>query len=108
MHDMPMTSMKMTSKETKATAGPSTAMEHSPYPYGLRLHLDEASLGKLKVTGLPEVGTVMRIYAEAEVTDTHQSSSEQGEHQTLTLQITDLALVPAHPKKDADAQLYGG
>lgn len=66
------------------------------YPYGTRLDLDEDSLDKLGITNLPEVGSTMKVTAEASV-DSVSSRAYAGEDggkqkRSLTLQLTKMAL----------------
>lgn len=66
------------------------AKTEDAYPYGLVLHLDEDTLTKLGVKGLPAVGAKVRVVAMAEVQSVSQHDSKGGAHRSVSLQITDM------------------
>lgn len=93
-----MTLMSML-RPKKGAAGSEMAMpagteaEGPRYSYGLVIRLEDHELEKLKLRGLPEVGTKVRIEAAGVVETVHESQSmhNQGER-NVSIQITDLAL----------------
>lgn len=63
------------------------------YPYGLRLDLNNESLDKLGIKGLPASGKVMKIVAEAKVESTSERQERNGDkHRSVGLQITSMSL----------------
>lgn len=56
-----------------------------------------------------EIGKAMTLHARCEVTDMHESASDDKETQrSLSLQITDMELAPEQEKKKTEETLYGG
>lgn len=93
-----MKSMEMTAEEAKEYCGPCTPSEGDgpKYPWGLCLELNDDTLKKLGIDGLPEVGTVMKVTALALVTSVGMSQQQDGDkEQRASLQITDLELSKA-------------
>lgn len=88
MVDMKMSKADM-EKEAPTAAGPG---EREPYPYGLCLNLDKASLAKLGFSELPEVGEEFYIMAVGKVTNVNQSASENGDHSSMSIQITEMCV----------------
>lgn len=89
---MKMVSMKCDGSEQKPEMASIKSSDHE-YPYGLKLYLDHASLKKLGIEELPEVGSKIKIMAVAEVCDTHESESKlYGENCSMNLQITEMAV----------------
>jgi len=76
------------------------------YPYGLCLCLDEATLKKLGIKNMPEVGQVMMISAKVQVKSVGEyESMHGGARRNMDLQITDLEILPS--KKEVDVnKLY--
>lgn len=104
-----MVSMKMTEEENKEKYEVATEAPKGPsYPYGLCLHLDDDVMKKLAMKTLPAVGKQVVIYALADVVSVSERESiVGGAHQSVELQITDLApLTAATEKKDAGDALY--
>lgn len=107
--------MKLHSMElTKEEREPKQASVVSPesdgplYPWGLGLHLDDQVLGKLKLDGLPKVGTYVLVQARAKVTGAMENEHEHGKHRTAQLQIVDLGLGEVEEEKaDPADKLYG-
>lgn len=95
-------------RDEKAQASqPIMACEGPKYPYGLCIHLEEESLKKLGITELPAVGASMVLHAKVEVTAVSKNESKEGgEHRSLSLQITEMAL-GSEKKKDTAETLYG-
>lgn len=108
MSSMKLTSMKRTPAEAKAASEPSEAKAADSYPYGLEVRLDNDSLENLGITKLPEVDGVHLLVAKVKVTgvSSNQYGSSQ-KHQTVTLQITDMALGEAPAEKSDIDTLYG-
>lgn len=92
--------ISMKNKATKANVlSPGLDSPSSePYPYGLRLTLNEDSLAKLGITDLPAVGTAMVLTAKVTVSSASESEHEgEKKHRDISLQITDMDL-GAKPK----------
>lgn len=88
-----LVSMKRSKEERKEETAMASPMESDElYDYGLRLHFDEESLKKLKLSGLPKYDAELSIKARARVTDAGSDETADGERRHLTLQITDMAL----------------
>ena len=91
---------------------PGAMEEDAPeYPYGLCLHLGTDDLAKLNITTLPEVGSTMMLHASVFVKSTSAYGTQGGGKDTcVTLQITDMEILPAEGKSDNTAMaamLYG-
>jgi hypothetical protein len=84
-----------------------TAMAGKPrYPYGLEIRLDNASLARLGLAELPEIGEKVVIHAIAEVSNISQHFSLRGEDEkNVALQITDLGLYPEE-KENSDMEHF--
>lgn len=61
------------------------------YPYGLRIHLDEKDLEKLKIDTLPNVGDVIDVRALARVTCVECRENDDGGSKRIELQIEQIA-----------------
>lgn len=98
-----MVSMKLTDKEAKERSGvePAKPGDGPRYPYGLCLYLDDASLAKLGITDLPEVGSTWNIVGKVVVTSVGMSQQLDGDKEKRTeLQITDMEIeLPARDAK---------
>ncbi len=71
------------------------------YPWGLTLNLENATLKKLGMDDLPQVGTKMNMMAVVEVVSVGQRQERDGDRRTeLALQITSMEL--QRPQGDAD------
>ncbi len=104
-----MISTKMSPEKAKEyTDGPTSAADAPAYSWGTSLCLDTEMLGKLGISTPPEVGTEFMLQARCVVTGTSQRQQQDGDKdQSLDLQLTEMDLAPAGPKKsDADV-LYG-
>lgn len=66
--------------------------ESPEYPYGLKLHLDEATLQKLGIKDLPAIRSTLKIEAVVMVCEASSNESLQGEYRSLSLQITDMGI----------------
>jgi hypothetical protein len=84
--------MQQSAEEAKEYAQPS--VEDAPkYPWGLCITLNDDSLDKLGVKGLPAGGTEVTIIAKATVSRTSENQTQSGEtERSLDLQITDMRL----------------
>lgn len=106
---MALTSMKIDKAAAKRAMEPSTLADEGPaYPYGLEVRLDKDSIEKLGMKQLPEVGETMMLVGKVKVTGTSSSDHQHGKHQSVTLQITDMALEDGGDKTDAAKKLYEG
>lgn len=104
---MKLHSMKMTSSEAKAQSTPAE-VDAPRYPWGLAITLDQDSLDKLDMTGLPDVGEEYLIGGCVKVTSVSSNEHEGGKHKSVSLQITELGLAPKPKGKDAADTLYDG
>lgn len=103
---MKLVNMKISKAEQEKRSEPSTiATERPMYPWGLNLNLDNDTLEKLGIDGLPKVGESYAIIATASVSSVSSSESEGGAHRSLSLQITDLCLEDGKAK-DIAKKLY--
>lgn len=99
-----LVSMKQTLREQEVTQ----SLPANYYPYGLQLHLDDATIEKL---GLDEedmqVGKKLYLVARVEVTACSMSDSKEGgEHCSMDVQITHMSLDEADDVDDAADRLY--
>lgn len=103
-HGTKMASMKIDKEEREKRYKETVAVDAPSYPYGLCLHLDDEAMEKLGMATLPQVGKQVLVYALADVTSVseHESEGSNGKRQSVSLQITDLALLPP-PKEEKDA-----
>lgn len=91
--DAAMVSMKNTKKQRKDNESPISSGGSGPdYPYGLSVSLEKESLDKLGMKTLPDVGDTFTMTAKVKVTSVNQSASEDGDHRSASLQITDMKL----------------
>jgi hypothetical protein len=95
--------MAKTPEQLKEESEP---FKHEPdkYPWGLELHLGKDELEKLGITDLPPVGTEFSVVAASVVERVSASSTGEGEHKSMTLQITELALDGSPAKQSAEEQ----
>jgi hypothetical protein len=78
---------------------PTLAADQPKYPYGLQLNLDDASLSKLGLSQLPNVGEKMIVLAVVEVSNASAYENKgEGVKQSLGLQITEMCLHPYDEK----------
>lgn len=89
---MEMKSMKLPKQEPKEHEMMEAKMDQPQYPYGLQIRLGKEELEKLGMSELPELGTESMLHAKVKVTSVSESESLYGEHKSLELQITDMAL----------------
>jgi len=84
--------MQQSAEEVKEQVQPSVA-DAPRYPWGLCITLNDDSLEKLGVKGLPAVGTAVTIVAKAEVSRTSDYQTQGNESEmSMDLQITDLQI----------------
>lgn len=83
--------------------------EGPKYPYGLELRLSNEEMDKLGMSELPDVGEKRMIMARVEVSsiDAHEHQGDDERHQSVGLQITDMAIGPDEPTKSTAERLYG-
>jgi hypothetical protein len=83
-----MISLKRSPEENKSELEAVPSGEMEPYPWGLRINLDEETLEKLGIDAL-SVGSDVQFTAKAVVSDGHISESEEnGKARSYSLQIT--------------------
>lgn len=99
-----MVNLQLTPEEAKdnGIAVATKAGDGPRYPYGLCLYLDNATLKKLGIEGLPEVGSVLNVAAKATVVSVGMNQQQDGDKEKrVELQITDMAL--GKPVAEVDA-----
>lgn len=89
---MDLKNMKIEKSEQKTCEPSMPVSPKDAYPCGLQLYLNDEELKKLGVTELPAVGEKLQVAAVVEVCGVSQDKSIYGEHRSLRLQITDMAL----------------
>lgn len=87
--------MKRSPTEQKAEMACAPAI--SPYPYGLRIYLDDDSLDKLGIEKLPGLGAELVIQAKVRVVSQSENESPgdpdgDNDYKSMDLQITEMAL----------------
>lgn len=91
-----MKSMALTAEEAKEytdTISPRDPGDAPKYPYGLCLYLNDETLKKLGIEGLPVVGSTMTLEAKVIVVSIGMSQQQDGDkEQRAELQITDMDL----------------
>lgn len=92
--------------EPAEKGGAEVAMDQEVYPWGLTLNLDKEALRKLGIAELPPVGAQMVVAAMAKVTNVDMREHEDGEHRSVTLQITDLGVDTDRPKVSRVKAMY--
>lgn len=101
-----MVNLALTAEEAKDSSAPVAAKpgDGPKYPYGLCLYLDNATLKKLGVDKLPEVGSVLQIAAKAMVVSVGMNQQHDGDKESrCELQVTDMALSAPVSEVDATA-----
>lgn len=103
-------SMQMTKKEREKQYEPAVASsDNAPvYPWGLALNLDSATLDKLGIESLPEVGSKLTLVAEVSVTGANENKTTGGTSRSINLQITKMCLGEGGDGKKAEEVLYDG
>ncbi|OAE72598.1 hypothetical protein A7J71_11300 [Achromobacter insolitus] len=104
---MNLIDMKLTPEEAKdRDCCVSESSDGGPkYPWGLTISLDDATLNKLGISTLPQVGEAMRLVAIVEVCTTNLHATQEGTDKCLSLQITQMGLEGDAP--DPAQVLYG-
>ncbi len=98
-----MIDMKRTAAERKGED--SVMMTEDTYPYGLRLHLNEAEIEKLDME-MKAVGTELVIVAKVKISSTSSYETEDGNDRSMSLQITEMEI--PNNSEDAKAErMYG-
>ena len=100
-------------REHQPERPPAQLADKPEYP---SIMLNEKHIGKLGFTGLPPVGTPMRMLARVEVTGSMVNDGQNGKERMLHLQITHMKMSGGtdhgdHEETDGDtkgAKLYGG
>ena len=107
MADHKMKSMKLTKKQAKESE--EGIMDEPEYPYGLSINLENESMEKLGMDGLPDIGKEMILNARVTVTHINESASNRDKklHRSMSLQITDMELFVEKKGKEAVEILYG-
>lgn len=103
--------MSLTEEEAKEYAGDMCCgvdKEDGPkFPYGLQLYLDDATLEKLGITSLPNVGVQVNLMATAMVTSIEQRQDRKGESETkMQLQITNMEVQMPSPERNAASKMW--
>lgn len=94
--------MKLSAAEAKSMTGCVPDSSDGPaYPYGLTIYLDNATLAKLGITDLPDLGTKLTLHAEVEVTSNSQRQTQDGKTVNMDLQITGMELTGEAKPLDA-------
>ncbi len=104
-----MISTKMSPDEAKEYAeGPATSGDAPAYSWGTSLCLNTELLERLGISTPPAVGTEFTLMARCVVTGTSQRQQQDGDtDKSLDLQLTEMELAPAGPKKSDAEVLYG-
>lgn len=91
---MKLTSMKLSKNEKKSRGSENVADADRPdYPYGLKINLEKDCLKKLGLSVKNfKKGHVVEIHAKADVSGGSWHDDEYGESESVSLQITDMAL----------------
>lgn len=98
-------------EKEKYAAKESTLVEQPRYPYGLCIHLDDDVMQRLGMKSLPEVGKPIMVHAMADVTSVSENEYSEPDgktekRQSVTIQITDLALTKPEDIPDTAKVLY--
>lgn len=110
---MKLVSMELTRADRQEMAADSkpSADTGPVYPWGLSLNLDDETLQKLGIEGLPSVGDVLTIQAKVRVTGANANEREvDGEKEvcrSASLQITEMA-ISTGKTADVASALYDG
>lgn len=105
---MNLTDMKLSpdeAKEMDCCVGSESSDGGPKYPWGLTVSLDDATLRKLGMSELPQVGAQLRLMAVVEVCSTSQHANQHGTDKCVSLQITQMGLEGEGPQ--AAEILYG-
>jgi len=103
-----LVSLERSSAEISEDRSLMTHTDEDRFPFGVRLHLETSEIEKLGVSGA-QVGQEFAILARAKVVSVSKSADEDGENESQTLQITDMAMHPAPTSPDTQADImFGG
>lgn len=102
--------MKLSDSEIKERNSPASIVSEGPrYPWGLGIQLEDETMGKLGIAGLPKVGDVLMVQARVKVTGAMENEHEHGKHRSAQLQIVDMGIGPDEGEGgDAAEKLYDG
>lgn len=91
---MKLTNMKLSAADLKERESPSVVSSEdvARYPWGLELNLDDKAMEKLKLEDLPAAEDVVTIMAKCKVTRVASTDYGEGKRQSMTMQITDMAI----------------
>lgn len=107
---MTLKSMKISKAEQDKYATKTVGQPEPPeYPYGLRITLDEESLEKLGIKGLPGVGMMTKVVAVGHVCDVSMNEStdkNSPKRRRAAIQITEMEVEFRDETPTAD-KLYG-
>ena len=97
-----MISLERRSDEGVAVATPS----EDRFPWGARIHLEREDLARLNI-GEKDVGDTVVITAIAKITDHSINETDEGVHESMGFQITDIDIgEPEQERPDRAATLY--
>lgn len=104
-----MVSMKMEKDAAQKLYGePTLGMPEMEYPYGLKICLDEASIQKLGLQEMPQIGAKMKIEAIVEVCAVSKyDTKESGQQRKIDLQITDMEIEKGEVEESKPVQAQG-
>lgn len=101
---MPLVDMKLSKAEAKEDTKPTAVAKMPEYPWGTQITLDERALKKLKIDGLPEVGTLCGIDAVGKITGASVTDTEDGgQNRTVTIQIQKIEIEDAGEEESEEA-----
>ncbi len=96
--------MKLSKEEAKEQTSCAPDQDAPRYPYGLSINLDDDSLEKLGIGNDVNVGDEVQIVASATVQSKSGYQTMMGDAEnSLTLQITDMAVVSSGSSKTIKA-----
>jgi hypothetical protein len=104
-----LVNMAKTPEEIEKEKGEGVEWQPDKYPWGLELRLGTEELKKLGITEMPPLGSQVQITAVADIERlSEHKDAENGEDQSMTLQITDIALDFGAERSDEDraASMY--
>ena len=94
--------MKLTESESKDNAIVQET-EKQLYPWGLRIELNDDSMKKLGLEKIPSINSKLKLEAIVEIIRVDSSDSvDGGKKESMSLQITDMALNSSQDKKESD------
>lgn len=91
-----MKNMALSQKESDEMIGMPESGDGPKYPYGLELHLNDETIKKLGLSGVPAVGEKVTINAVAVVSSASMRQEQDGDAEICcSLQITDMEVTGA-------------